>query len=150
MVFTRRHPAYPEDSSLSLTLTSRTHRRKRLSELVILTNRSNQEINFEAVICSRAACANSQKYHGLNNKKTVLTFIWFSEAFLVVDPILLCQNNLSVQIGNFKHWTHTRLTPSPLRSRSWFWITVAPAKGRSKGSRKSSQIWSCSASLTSA
>lgn len=45
------------------------------------------------------------------------------------------------------------LTLSPLhphRSRSWFWTTVAPVKGRSRESQKSSPTWSCWASSTSA
>lgn len=35
------------------------------------------------------------------------------------------------------------------RSRNWFWTTVAPARGRSRESRRSSPTWSCSASSTS-
>lgn len=95
----------------------------------------------------------NMKHSGLKVAKshTVTSLMCHSSHMLLKIEIVFTVIHSFTRLATLSHVGLTARCPfSPLRSRSWSWITVARAKERSRESQKSSRIWNCSASSTSA
>lgn len=86
-----------------------------------------------------------------SQSQTVTSLMCHSSHMLLKIEIVFTVIHSFTRLATLSHAGLTARCPfSPLRSRSWSWITVARAKERSRESQKSSRIWNCSASSTSA